>query len=80
MESGFKNPNTGLTTLDKVDMLMTKVKHVKTMTRSYLIIPGGRTMVLHLDMGDTVELFCQECSAMIEYITFCVSLTTFDVV
>ena len=37
-------------------------------------------MVLHLDMGDTVELFCQECSAMIEYITFCVSLTTFDVV
>merc|ERR1711892_408038 len=41
---------------------------------------GGRTLVLHLDMGDTLDLYCEDCSAEIGYITFCVSLTTSDIV
>jgi len=39
---------------------------------------GGRTMVLHLDQGDTLELHCQDCTAEIYKTTFCVSLTTPD--
>merc|ERR1711892_966180 len=37
---------------------------------------GGRTLVLHLGMGDTLDLYCQYCSAEIYNITFCVSLST----
>merc|ERR1711892_888855 len=40
---------------------------------------GGRTLVLHLDMGDTLDLYCADCSARIYYTTFCVSLSTFDI-
>jgi len=39
---------------------------------------GGRTLVLHLDRGDTLELYCQNCEAGISYTTFCVSLTHAD--
>merc|ERR1711892_847830 len=41
---------------------------------------GGRTLVLHLDMGDTLDLYCYDCSARIYYTTFCVSLSTFDII
>merc|ERR1712098_173796 len=41
---------------------------------------GGRTMVLHLDQGDTLQLYCDDCTAKIGDITFCVSLTTFDII
>ena len=41
---------------------------------------GGRTLVLHLETGDTLDLFCNDCSAGIFYPTFCVSLTTFDII
>jgi len=40
---------------------------------------GGRTLVLHLARGETLELFCEHCSAVIYDVTFCVSLTTFDI-
>merc|ERR1719347_622850 len=39
---------------------------------------GGRSLVLHLDQGDTLQLFCADCSAGVYYTTFCVSLTSFD--
>merc|ERR1711942_267297 len=39
---------------------------------------GGRTLVLHLDVGDTLDLFCQDCSAFIDDLTFCVTLTRPD--
>merc|ERR1712106_453469 len=32
---------------------------------SYVDDQGGRTLVLHLDMGDTLDLYCQDCSARI---------------
>ena len=41
---------------------------------------GGRTLVLHLDRGDTLDLYCDNCSAYISSTTFCVSLSQFDVV
>ena len=37
-------------------------------------------MVLHLDQGDTLQLYCDDCTAGIGYTTFCVSLTTFDII
>ena len=40
---------------------------------------GGRTLVLHLDRGDTLDLYCEDCSAGISGITFCVSLSQADV-
>merc|ERR1711892_1053928 len=41
---------------------------------------GGRTLVLHLDMGDTLDLYCDNCSAYIYRTTFCESLSTFDII
>merc|ERR1719378_1360163 len=34
---------------------------------------GGRTMILRMDTGDTLSLFCENCSAQVNYITFCIS-------
>jgi len=39
---------------------------------------GGRTLLLRLDRGDTVELWCNNCSATVEYITFCVTMSSYD--
>merc|ERR1711892_429559 len=41
---------------------------------------GGRSLVLHLDIGDSLDLFCSNCEAGIYYAIFCVSLTTFDII
>ena len=40
---------------------------------------GGRTLVLHLGRGDTLDLYCSPCSHNIYQTTFCVSLSKFDV-
>merc|ERR1711892_154200 len=45
----------------------------------YVRDQGGRTLVLHLDMGDTLDLYCADCSANIYWTTFCVSLSPFDI-
>jgi hypothetical protein len=42
-------------------------------------VTGGRTLVLHLDRGDTLDLYCEDCSADIYDTTFCVTLSTFDI-
>merc|ERR1712242_56686 len=42
----------------------------------YVDDQGGRTMMVHLAKGDSVSLFCQDCSAFVGDITFCVSLIT----
>eukprot|EP00091_Calanus_sinicus_P024185 TRINITY_DN8534_c0_g2_i2.p1 TRINITY_DN8534_c0_g2~~TRINITY_DN8534_c0_g2_i2.p1 ORF type:complete len:253 (-),score=70.90 TRINITY_DN8534_c0_g2_i2:120-878(-) len=39
---------------------------------------GGRGLVMHLDRGDTLDLYCEDCSAEIYRTTFCVSLSTYD--
>ena len=36
-------------------------------------------MILHLAKGDTLDLYCIDCSAGIGAITFCASLSTSDV-
>ena len=40
---------------------------------------GGRTLLLHLAEGETVDLYCVDCSAWVYSITFCVSLSTYDI-
>ena len=41
---------------------------------------GGRTMVVYLAIGDTLQLYRDGGTGDIAYTTFCVSLTTFDIV
>ena len=41
---------------------------------------GGRTIVVYLAMGDTLQLYRDGGTGSIGHITFCVSLTTFDIV
>ena len=38
----------------------------------------GRTLFLHLDRGDTLDLYCEKCLAHFHRTLFCVSLSTFD--
>merc|ERR1719369_456908 len=40
---------------------------------------GGRTLVVHLDLGDTLQLYKSDGDGDIAKTTFCVSLTTFDI-
>ena len=40
---------------------------------------GGRTLIVHLGRGDTLDLFCDDCSAYVNFITFCVTLSQADV-
>jgi len=37
---------------------------------------GGRTLIISLDEGETLDLFCSNCDAGVDDVTFCVSLTT----
>merc|ERR1712215_50671 len=39
---------------------------------------GGRTLVLNLDRGDTLDLWCEDCSAGVYDITFCITQSSFD--
>ena len=39
---------------------------------------GGRTLVLHLDKGDTLELYCAWSDGYIADVSFCVSLSQYD--
>merc|ERR1712083_598221 len=41
---------------------------------------GGRTVLVGLEMGDTLDIYCIDCSSVLWYLTFCVSLTTPDTV
>merc|ERR1711872_29395 len=36
----------------------------------YIYDQGGRTMMVYLGMGDTLSLFCEDCSANVRYLTF----------
>merc|ERR1711915_551791 len=41
---------------------------------------GGRTMLIRMDAGDTLSLYCEDCSDYVADITFCISLFTFDAI
>jgi len=45
----------------------------------YVYDQGGRTLDLRLEKDDTLDLFCSDCSAGIDDITFCVGLSHADV-
>ena len=45
----------------------------------YVYDQGGRDMIVHLDRGDTLDLYRKDCSAKIQFTIFCVSLSTFDI-
>ena len=45
-------------------------RSIYTGSEGYLEDNGGRTMVLHLDRGDTLDLYCQDCSADIYHFLF----------
>jgi hypothetical protein len=51
-----------------------------TGTSGVVLEQGGRTFVIHLERGDTVDLYCRRCEAGINFTTFCVSLSQFDVI
>jgi hypothetical protein len=51
-----------------------KGKIITQYTINTINILGGRTLVLHLDRGYNLDLYCENCSAGITFITFCVSL------
>ena len=40
---------------------------------------GSRTLILHLQHGDTLALYCMDCSATITRVMFSVSLGQFDI-
>merc|ERR1712215_79991 len=40
---------------------------------------GGRNQLLHLDSGDTLDLWCENCSAGVHDIIFNVALSNFDI-
>ena len=77
-----RNQSTTLNTLVLVDRCMSKVSYVLlillTITVYYII--GGRSIVVYLGLGDTLQLYRDVGSGEIQYTTFCVSLTTFDIV
>jgi len=39
---------------------------------------GGRTLILHLDMGETLSMYCDDCHDEVYDVNFCVSLVQFD--
>merc|ERR1711915_6518 len=45
----------------------------------YMYEQGGRTMLIRMLAGDTLDLFCDDCSDAVYDITFTISLSTFDV-
>ena len=40
----------------------------------------GRTLIVHLDKGDTLDLYSDVCTGYLSDVSFCVSLSQFDVV
>merc|ERR1711915_875653 len=46
----------------------------------YMEEQGGRTMLIRMDAGNILDLFCYDCSNGVYDITFTISLFTFDVV
>merc|ERR1711915_802397 len=43
-----------------------------------VIDQGSRTIILRLERGETLDLYCKDCSAAVDDVVFCVSLSTPD--
>eukprot|EP00092_Neocalanus_flemingeri_P093457 GFUD01118785.1.p1 GENE.GFUD01118785.1~~GFUD01118785.1.p1 ORF type:complete len:357 (-),score=111.86 GFUD01118785.1:58-1128(-) len=59
----------------KNEQQISGTKHSSTYTgpSGFVFDQGGRTMLVQLVKGDTVDVFCQDCSAWVGQISFCVS-------
>merc|ERR1711936_1283248 len=44
----------------------------------YIRDQGGRTLLLHLERGDTLYLYCDSCFEGVSHVTFCVTMSSFD--
>ena len=59
---------------------MSKVVIINISIRIIINIIGGRTMLVYLAMEDALQLHRSDGTGRIGHATFCVSLTTFDIV
>ena len=48
-------------------------------SEGYVEDQGGRTLVVHLERGDTLDLYCKICTSHVYETIFCVSLSQFDI-
>ena len=78
MEKTLENLVTTQNTLDSWATLRIKVTFISHMLSTVLYILGGRTLLVHLDSGETLDLFCEDCQAGVYGITVCISLATKD--
>jgi len=39
---------------------------------------GGRSLIVHLDLGETLNLYCKDCSSDVYHTTLCIALAQFD--
>merc|ERR1711936_378183 len=39
---------------------------------------GGRTLLVRLERGDTLDLWCEDCSAHVYDTTFCITMSSFE--
>jgi len=39
---------------------------------------GGRTLLVHLGRGDTLDLWCEDCRTIVYSITFCITMSGYD--
>merc|ERR1719378_667877 len=51
---------------------------IYTGSSGYVRDQGGRTMILRLDTGDQLNMWCDACRPGVWHITFCISLQTYD--
>ena len=65
--------------LRKNGVCIEETQAVSSTSTGFVRNQGGRTVITHLDSGDTLDLFCEDCSADIYHTTLCVSLSTYDV-
>lgn len=85
MAKNFQGENAFLIRLRKNGKEIVESLHASELTgqSGYTYDQGGRTLITHLDTGDTLDLYCDRCdrgSAGVGWTSFCVSLSTFDIV
>ena len=61
------------------DIHLTQHYSIYTGSSGQIREQGGRTLVLHLDRGDTLDLYCIDCSDRIHEVSFCLILEQFDI-
>ena len=55
-------------------------KYAHSGTTGWTYDQGGRSITLHLNSGDRLELWCEDCAAEIVRVLTCISLVNWDVI